>query len=88
MDTLTVKINSITADLVNANCTPFIELKKQLKSKFWTITLLNDKARIETIGTKTVKIPAKALNDAETLCAWLLERAEKFFRDAKAACKY
>ena len=88
MNTLTIKTSSITADLVNANCSPFIKLRKQLDSKFWTITLFSDKAKIETIGTRTIKIPAKALNDAESLCAWLLERAEKFFKDAKAACKY
>lgn len=88
MNALTVKSNSIIASLVNSNCRPFSNLNNQLKSKCWTITLLNDKARFETIGTRTIKIPAKALNDAESLCAWLLERAEKFFKDAKATCKY
>lgn len=88
MNALTIKTNSITANLVNSNCTPFINLRQQLKSKFWTITLLNDKARFETIGTRTIKIPAKALQSSESLCAWLLERAEKFFKDAKTACKY
>lgn len=88
MNALTIKTGSITANLVNSNCKPFSNLDKQLKSKCWTITLLNDKARFETIGIRTIAIPAKALQNAEGLCAWLLERAEKFFKDAKAACKY
>ena len=88
MNTLTIKTSSITADLVNANCSPFIKLRKQLKSNFWEITLFDNKARFETLGTRTITIPAKALKDAESLCAWLLERAEKFFKDAKASCKY
>lgn len=88
MNALTIKIGSITANLVNSNCKPFSDLDKQLKSKCWTITLFNDKARFETIGTRTTTIPAKALQNAESLCAWLLERAEKFLKDAKAACRY
>ena len=63
-------------------------MRQQLKLKFWSITLFDDKARFETLGTRTISIPAKALKSSESLYAWLLERAEKFFKDAKATCKY
>ena len=89
MNALTVKTNSIAANLVNADAAIFGKLNRELQAKrLGEITLLNDKARFETIGTRTITIPAKALQNAESLCAWLLERAEKFFKDAKAACRY
>ncbi len=78
MNALTVKTNSVAANLVDANTAAFGKLNRELQAKrLGEILLLNDKARFYAASIKTVSIPAKALRDAESLCAWLLERIGK-----------
>lgn len=78
MNALTVKTNSVAANLVNADAEVFRKLNRELQAKrLGEITLLNDKARFYAASTKTISIPAKALRDSESLYAWLLERIGK-----------
>ena len=78
MNTLIIKTNSVAANLVNADAAVFRKLNRELQAKrLGEITLLNDKARFYAASTKIISIPAKALKDSGSLCAWLLERIGK-----------